>query len=336
MTDAPPELHWKHHGWALCILAVLAVALGGYLFWYHWVLLNWPLSGQRRTFTVSAATERAVITEHWKFGASMRLPTNVDVLNHQPKQVYDHSAVLYVPDGATMSFARTGQGAVRLQIKTSETTGPALITPASGKAIALGSSDTLEFTLNDSGPTFSGAFVMPFCGSLNLGSEVRDLAEFVLLKGSVTVVEQQPLGSRVVVSEARLDRGDDLRWDNSQACAKDVEPAGFPSMAAGFVSADEDAGIQVVAHIAASKLTVNRFGADPYDIRPSWVESAAKDPLLVGVVLPGVTIGGAMLVFNESALKLLAMFLHVRRKKREQRASKDGKDDDRSQAHADG
>jgi hypothetical protein len=43
-----------------------------------------------------------------------------------------------------------------------------------------------------------------------------------------------------------------------------------------------------------------------------------------------------MLVFNESALKLLAMFLHVRRKKREERTPKDGKDDHRTPAQADG
>ncbi len=281
--------------------------IAGYWIVFHLIRFN---NGQR-SFTVSAVTERVEITEHWKDGTSVRLPPHSSLL--RTDQHFDHSILLYIPDGATIALAKKGTLPTRIQVRGSNNADLPSITNSDGERFPLQPNDTLAIG-DTSTHQNESHFVMPFRGSLSLGTEVRETIEYILLRASITVIDKQPLSGRVVVLTASLDPGDDLQWDSGTSGG--ALQNSFPNMGFGFVSVGEDAAISVVSHINATRLTVNRYGADPYIIEPSALDSALKDRLLTDILVPIVTFAGGILLIYDIGLKVWGGWIQCDAKKR--------------------
>jgi hypothetical protein len=161
---------------------------------------------------------------------------------------------------------RLQKGDVRMNLDWPESSDGARLITAEGEAIALTRQETLVIPMNQ------GVLTMAFRGTLRLGQQTAREIEGVLLKGRIAIF-QQPPGMRVryAISDSPLDAGDLPLWQKSTG--EDVEVA-------GFVHANEEEALQVVAHGDADHVTVQRYGGREYVISPTPWDRFSHDPYL--------------------------------------------------------
>jgi hypothetical protein len=293
--DPTYGLSRRQHSLALLGTSTLFCLAVGY-----WIAIHWLHWGVQRGITISAVTQDVLVTVTDSEGASVRLPAGVSL--GQQADPLEKPSRLSLPEHATIEIARAADGVVHLQLKGRSWTGKASLTSAEGTPISLGPGDALDVEKRAIQPNF----VLPFRGTVRLGPEVRDTIEYILLSGTVTVVDKILWGERHVVLTAPLETGDRVQWSSQSPAGDPTSPA--EQMASGFVSVGEGPALRVVAHAAAKKLTIERFGAQPYDIEPSAFDTGAKDSFLSDFLIPIIALTGGVLVLYDGILKIWGAF----------------------------
>jgi hypothetical protein len=212
-------------------------------------------------YSLSATSEIVSILLHDQAGEKVRLPE----VRLSRDRVY-RSASLRLLDGVSIRMQRLQKGDVRMNLDWPESSDGARLITAEGEAIALTRQETLVIPMNQ------GVLTMAFRGTLRLGQQTAREIEGVLLKGRIAIF-QQPPGMRVryAISDSPLDAGDLPLWQKSTG--EDVEVA-------GFVHANEEEALQVVAHGDADHVTVQRYGGREYVISPTPWDRFSHDPYL--------------------------------------------------------
>ena len=254
-----------------------------------------------RTYSLSAVTETVSIVVRDPHGLSARVPA-VSVLPSAEKPY--ELATLKVGNGSHVTLARKREGDLFATVDwpTNEAGSASLVTKE-GAIVPLDSGASLRITLDRNAPWSSNArmpdsVLLAFRGEIRVGDDVAHLVERTLLSGHIMVVERQPLhplfDERFVVYQAPLDRGDVVEWQQGHGSD--------PAQVAGFVHVGSGEALQVTAHAAADHVLVNRFGAAPYVLRPTFWDRVSRDPFVAGA-LSWIVVLAALFAFIDVLIK---------------------------------
>ena len=255
----------------------------------YFVLLLWH---RPSTYTVSALTETVSLTVRDVHGIAARLPSVEVWAQGTERKELCCSLTLEVPDNAFVELARKRTGDLLIGLHWESGPGARLI-KSDGTIEPLYSGDSLrvrlERTVAGSATPRPDTVLLAFRGEVRIGEDVARFADRALLSGSVRIVERGLWSSRrYVAGEATLDPGDELIWhdgsDDSHAIVW------------GFVHAGGEDALRVVGHAAARYVSVERFGAVPYEIHPSPFERVGHDPALniASIIVAGFVTLGAL------------------------------------------
>lgn len=120
-------------------------------------------------------------------------------------------------------------------------------------------------------------YTIPMNGIISVGSIVKPTSspnQLMLLSAEVKINARPALGwifnklLRFEIDRFNLDQGDLARINSD---GKDV-------LAVGFVRFDNQPGFKVTYHAQGNQISIRRFGAEGYNLRPSMWVKLAKDP----------------------------------------------------------
>lgn len=250
------------------------------------------LGHRQSTYTVSALTETVSLTVRDVHGIAARLPS-VEVWSQGvERREFCCSLTLEVPDSAFVELARKRTGDLLIGLHWVSGPGARLI-KSDGTSEPLYSGDSLRVRLEravaGSATPRPETVLLAFRGEVRIGEDVARFADRALLSGSVRIVERALWsGGRYVAGEATLDPGDELVWHDSSDDGH--------AIVWGFVHVGGEDALRVVGHAAARYVSVERFGAVPYEIRPSPFERVGHDPALniASIIVAGFVTVGAL------------------------------------------
>lgn len=235
------------------------------------------LAPHERTYNLSATTEILELIVDDEEGVAAVLPVVSRVSQPQENLV---RATFEAPHQARLRFMRKSSGDLFIEV-TTEGQGEARLVTSAGDVIPVASGEGLRVRLSrpvEGAAPAPDTVLLAFRGELVVGSDVARLVETTLLDGRVTIVERQPFSEeRFLLREAILEAGDQVVWRGA-----DDQPV---RSVAGFVQAGEGEALHIVAYAEAEHISVERFGARAYNVRPSVWDRLARDPAIAVIVI---------------------------------------------------
>lgn len=214
--------------------------------------------------------------------------------------------VLDIAEGAIIEVSRAGFGPVRAYVGAD----PATAAPAAalgfefddGARTPLAADLRIVWDLPSFRAQGGDAVILPLrLREAVLGKHITSAAREPLLGGEVRMRAEHTSVGRQILVEEPLDPGDEIRFTAWRSGAAAPVSWGFLAVSAAADNSEEEHGaMNVMLHQSNAHVSVSRFGAGDYEIRPTWIGLLLVDSLALAL-LSGVFFLSALVTIIDAA-----------------------------------